>query len=69
MKMTDHPLFLGLTKMEYDVLVKIIGAAVHDPTLPLHCPENEDFSMTFTSAEVFSAYRVYHKILANNLNA
>lgn len=69
MKMPDRPLFLGLTKAEYDVLIKIVTAAVHDPTIPLHCPDNEDFSMTFTSTEVFSAYRVYHKILANNLNA
>lgn len=67
--MTEYPVFLGLTKTEYDVLTKIVAAAVHDPTLPLHCPDNEDFSLTFTSGEGFAAWRVYNKILANSLNA
>lgn len=67
--MNEHPVFLGLTKTEYDVLTKIVVAAAHDPTLPLHCPDNEDFSLTFTSSEVFAAWRVYNKIIANALDA
>lgn len=67
--MTEHPVFLGLTKVEYDVLTKIVAAAAHDPTLPLHCPSNEEFSLTFTSSEVFAAWRVYIKIISNSLNA
>lgn len=67
--MAEECVVLALTKMEYDTLVKIVGAANYDPTLPLHCPDNPDFVTTFTSEERSASYRIYKKIMANSLNA